>query len=213
MASNCLAFAARVLQAAHPNEDPNKAQVRGIALLAAAFACVIHSVSRRGGIWLSNFLACVKLGILLLIIVTTLVVVGGAIKDKDGNTVPNVFIENTFYETAFQPPRNLTVGADPNASLDAGTANGYAAAFLSISKPSLLDNYPATSEPADNCQSFPTTASTNATTCSARSRAPAGPFLAPRASPSLSSPFSTWSSTSATSVPLPPLSLPFPVPN
>ncbi len=137
MASNCLAFATRVLEAAHPNEDPDKGQVRGIALLAAAFACMIHSVSRRGGIWLSNFLACVKLGILLLIIVTTLVVVGGSIKDKNGATVPNVFIENTFYETAFQPPRNATAGADPNVQLESGTANGYAAAFLSISETSI----------------------------------------------------------------------------
>lgn len=134
MASNCLAFAVRALQAAHPSEFPNNAQARGVALAAAAAACMIHSVSRRGGIWLSNFLTCVKLGILAVIIGTTLGVVGGGIKDKNGAPIPNVFIENTFYETAFQPPRNTTVGADSSGQLEPGTANGYAAAFLAISE-------------------------------------------------------------------------------
>jgi len=131
MASNCLAFAARVLEAAHPGDEPDKGQVRGIALLAAAFACVIHSVSRRGGIWLSNFLAIVKLGILLLIIITTIVVVAGGIKDENGVAVKSVFLDNTYYWKAFQPPVDSTHGAKP---VDAGTVNGYAAAFLSISE-------------------------------------------------------------------------------
>ncbi|KAK3900364.1 amino acid permease-domain-containing protein [Staphylotrichum tortipilum] len=128
MASNCLAFAARVLEAAHPGVDPDKGQVRGIALAAAAFACVIHSVSRRGGIWLSNFLACVKLGILLLIIVMTIVVVAGGVKDAEGVAVKSVFLDNTYYWKAFQPPEDPT----PGGEVKGGTVNGYAAAFLSI---------------------------------------------------------------------------------
>jgi amino acid transporter len=126
MASNCISFALRVSRAAHPSTEPSNGQVRGIAMAAAFFACVIHAVSRRGGIWLNNLLAVIKTGILFVIILTTLVVLAHGFKDRDGNAVPNVFMQNMSYRVAFKPPAN-TGG-------EAGTANGYAAAFLSISE-------------------------------------------------------------------------------
>ncbi|KAK3381241.1 amino acid permease-domain-containing protein [Podospora didyma] len=128
MASNCISFAVRVLQAAHPNDEPSNGQVRGIALAAAALACVIHAVSRRGGIWLNNILALVKVGILLVIIATTLAVVGNGIHDKDGNLVQSVFMDNLNPKVAFKAPL-APVGA---TQAQEGTVNGYAAALLSI---------------------------------------------------------------------------------
>lgn len=126
MASNCISFALRVLQAAHPNDELNNGQVRAIAIAAAFFACFIHAVSRRGGIWLNNLLAVVKMSILFVIIITTFVVLGGRFKKSDGTTVKNVFMENMHYKVAFKNPQGNEEGE--------ATANGYAAAFLSISK-------------------------------------------------------------------------------
>ncbi|KAM7202920.1 Amino acid permease domain containing protein [Naviculisporaceae sp. PSN 640] len=130
MASNCINFGSRVLQAANPGVVADNGQVRGVAMAAAAFACVIHAISRRGGILLNNLLAMVKVGILFVIIIATLAVVGGAVKDSDGNKVQNVFSDNLDSTAAFSPPRNPELGN--TQSLEQGTANGYAAAFLSI---------------------------------------------------------------------------------
>ncbi|KAK3313291.1 hypothetical protein B0H66DRAFT_628921 [Apodospora peruviana] len=42
-----------------------KGYVRGVAMAVAVFACLIHEASGRGGIWLNNLLALVKVGIIL----------------------------------------------------------------------------------------------------------------------------------------------------
>ncbi|KAK3314224.1 amino acid permease-domain-containing protein [Apodospora peruviana] len=130
MANNCINFASRVLQGAHPGVVPDNGHVRGVAMAAAVFACLIHGVSRRGGIWLNNLFALVKVGLLLVIVGTTLAVVGKGIKDADGNVIENVFGQNLDPKIAFQPPLN------PNGTTDIkhgeGSANSYAAAFLSI---------------------------------------------------------------------------------
>ncbi|KAK4445409.1 amino acid permease-domain-containing protein [Podospora aff. communis PSN243] len=138
MAGNCIAFAVRVLEAANPtdaadlnatdlNTAERKGQARGIALAAAALACVIHSVSRRGGIWLSNLLACIKVGILLAILVLAI---------KSGhNSRENIVVDNLRVPGSFQSPSKvLLAGAEPCNSPDGvgGDANGYAKAFLSI---------------------------------------------------------------------------------
>ena len=68
MAGNSLAFALYTYAAAE--REPSNGGVRGIAILAATLTCLIHSVSRRGGIWLSNFLSFIKIAILVLIIIT-----------------------------------------------------------------------------------------------------------------------------------------------
>lgn len=133
MGNNCINFGTRVLQAARPDVEPDNGQVRAIAITAAAVACVIHGVSRRGGILLNNLLALIKVGILLIIVGTTLAVVGGGIKDSKGNEIPNVFGQNLNPKAAFKPP---TINPGPPGALNNhirdGTANGYAAGFLSI---------------------------------------------------------------------------------
>ncbi|KAK0627976.1 amino acid permease-domain-containing protein [Immersiella caudata] len=132
MAGNCIAFAVRVLEAADPTTaaslelEERKGQVRGIALAAAAFACVIHSVSRRGGIWLSNLLACFKVCILLAILI--LAIMSGA-RNGETNTVKDNFTN------AFESPKiSAPSGTDACVRTDdfKGDLNGYAKAFLSI---------------------------------------------------------------------------------
>jgi len=122
MAGNSIAFAVRILKAANlDGPEPTKEVVRGVALAAAAFACVIHSVSRRGGIWLSNLFACLKIGILLAI-------VGLAIKYK-----PSVFAEN--FTNAFEDVAPGPEFDDCRTRFqDDGNSNGYSKAFMSISE-------------------------------------------------------------------------------
>jgi amino acid transporter len=121
MAGNSIAFAVRVLAAANPDgPEATKEVVRGVALAAATFACVIHAISRRGGIWLSNVLASVKVGILLLIVVL-------AIKHK-----PSVVAEN--FADSFLAPKIPKWAQTCNHPVGAENKNGYTKAFLSISE-------------------------------------------------------------------------------
>ena len=76
MAGNCLIFGIRTLQAA--NVPVTNSAVRGLAIGAATVACLIHSFSRRGGIWLGNIFALIKVLILLLIIITGICAWAGA---------------------------------------------------------------------------------------------------------------------------------------
>lgn len=112
MAGNSINFANHVLLAAG-SDSPEKGAVKGIAIAVALSTCFIHAVSRRGGIWLNNILAVIKIGILLLIIVTTICVAAKALPDTQ-----NVMDENTRPGASFA-----------DASTD---ANGYAQAFLAI---------------------------------------------------------------------------------
>ncbi|KAJ0311562.1 hypothetical protein Brms1b_008233 [Colletotrichum noveboracense] len=112
MAGNSLHFAFRVLEAAG-HSDPENGPVRGIALAVAVFACFIHATSRRFGIMLNNFLAVIKIMIMLLIIVAAIVVGAGGLPKTQ-----NVIEQNTSPKTSFA-----------DATKD---ANGYAQAFLAI---------------------------------------------------------------------------------
>lgn len=112
MAGNCISFSIRVLRAANV-DDPSTGMVRGIAFATAAVTCLIHAFSRRGGIWLNNVLAMVKMMILLFILVVAIVVAAGGLPETK-----NVFTDNTKASESFN-----------DAS---GDANGYAHAFLAI---------------------------------------------------------------------------------
>ena len=81
MSGNSIAFAQYVYAAA--GVSPAHSGIIGIAILVATFTCTIHSVSRRGGIWLSNTLAFIKIGILLLIIVTGFCAYAGKFGKQD----------------------------------------------------------------------------------------------------------------------------------
>jgi amino acid transporter len=110
VAGNCLIFGLRTLEAAYVPVTNRK--VRLIAAGAATFASGIHVFSRRGGIWLSNVLAAIKVLILLLIVITGICAWAGAFKTK------TYAIDNMTANVAF---------ADPSRDL-----YGYVKAFLAI---------------------------------------------------------------------------------
>jgi L-asparagine transporter-like permease len=110
MAGNCLIFGIRTLEAAGVPATPRA--VRGIAVGAATFACGIHVFSRRGGIWLGNVFALLKVLILLLIIITGICAWGGAFHTK------TYAVENLAAKSAFA-----------DVSQD---SYGYVQAFLAV---------------------------------------------------------------------------------
>ncbi|CAM1508570.1 Fc.00g054180.m01.CDS01 [Cosmosporella sp. VM-42] len=112
MAGNSLSFAMRVMAAADV-ENPSNGSIRGIAIAIATATCFIHAASRRGGIWLNNVLAIIKVMILLLVIVTAIIVAAGGLKNSH-----NIISENTSTSNSFK-------GASTEA-------NGYAQGFLAI---------------------------------------------------------------------------------
>ena len=69
LSGNAIAFGIYVLEAAnvegHHNYD---AAVRGLAVACLTVACLLHGVWRKGGIWINNILATLKVLILLAVI-------------------------------------------------------------------------------------------------------------------------------------------------
>jgi amino acid permease len=112
MAGNCLIFGIRSLQAANVDITNRNGTVRGIAVAAATLACLIHAFSRRGGIWLGNFFALIKVLMLSLIIITGICAWAGAFDTK------NFASENMALNHAF---------ADPSTD-----SYGYTQAFLAV---------------------------------------------------------------------------------
>jgi amino acid transporter len=110
MAGNCIVFGIRIIEAA--GGEVTNGAVRGIAIAAATFACGIHAFSRRGGIWLSNIFALIKVLILVLMIVTGICAWAGAFKTK------NYATENMAANRAFKD-------ASPESY-------GYVSAFLAV---------------------------------------------------------------------------------
>lgn len=110
MAGNCLIFGIRTLEAA--NVEVTNRAVRGLAVGVATFACGIHAFSRRGGIWLGNLLAVIKVLMLLMMIVTAICAWAGAFKTK------NYAIDNMAANHAFVDP--------------AKNSYGYVKAFLAV---------------------------------------------------------------------------------
>lgn len=112
MAGNAINFAVRLLRATGDTE-PNEGAVRAIAIAVATLTCFIHAFSRRGGIYLNNMFAIVKISILLLIVFIAIAVGAGAFPDTK-----NVISENTDTKKSFHA-ENTHV-------------NGYAHAFLAV---------------------------------------------------------------------------------
>jgi len=102
MAGNCLIFGIRILEAT--NTPTSNSAVRGVAVAAATFACLIHSFSRRGGIWLGNVFAVIKVLMLLLIVLTGICAWAGAFHTK---TYEN---ENLAINQSFKEPSDDSYG-------------------------------------------------------------------------------------------------------
>jgi amino acid transporter len=113
VAGNCVSFAVRALQAS--NAEVTNGAVRGISIAIALFTCFIHTVSRRGGILLSNFLAIIKLAMLLMIIIAAIVAAARGFPNKRSFAGENFDSDNSFRNPSTEP-------------------YGYASAFLSVGR-------------------------------------------------------------------------------
>jgi amino acid permease len=112
MAGNCLVFGIRCIEAAGLDSTKYTGSVRGIAVGVATFACLIHMVSRRGGIWLGNLFAIIKVLLLTMMVIIGFCAWGGVFKTK------NYATENMAAQHAFEDP--------------AREPYGYVKAFLSV---------------------------------------------------------------------------------
>ena len=110
MAGNCLIFGIRTLQAA--NAPVSNSAVRGLAVAAATLACLIHAFSRRGGIWLGNCFALIKVLMLLLVVIVGICAWAGAFHTET-YAYQNLAVNNSF----------------EGASQD---SYGYTSAFLAV---------------------------------------------------------------------------------
>lgn len=110
MAGNCLIFCIHTLQAA--NAPASNSAVRGLAVAAATLACLIHAFSRRGGIWLGNFFALIKVLMLLLVVIVGICAWAGVFHTET-YAYQNLAVNNSF----------------KGASQD---SYGYTSAFLAV---------------------------------------------------------------------------------
>lgn len=112
MAGNSIAFGDYILRAAG-HESPNRASVRGIALGVITFTCLFHGTWRKGGIWLNNIFAILKVTTLCFIIVVGFCALGGVFGDKANKAATNYALDNSFSNTSH-------------------SSYGYAEGFLSV---------------------------------------------------------------------------------
>lgn len=84
-APNSIAFAQNILDAADAQATPGK--VIAIAIAANTFCCLLHSLSRKWGILLNNFLGAVKFFILVFVIIIGLVWMNTGV--SSGNYAPS----------------------------------------------------------------------------------------------------------------------------
>ncbi|KAL1648359.1 hypothetical protein SLS58_002112 [Diplodia intermedia] len=99
MAGNSIAFGDYILRAAG-HENPNRASVRGIALGIITFTCLFHGTWRKGGIWLNNIFAALKVATLCFIIVVGFCALGGVFGDKANKAAANFATDRSFSNTS-----------------------------------------------------------------------------------------------------------------
>ncbi|OJD37432.1 high-affinity methionine permease [Diplodia corticola] len=112
MAGNSIAFGDYILRAAG-HENPSRAAVRGIALGVITFTCIFHGTWRKGGIWLNNFFAVLKVATLCFIVVVGFCALGGVFGDKANKAATNYATDKSFSNTS-------------------DSSYGYAEGFLSV---------------------------------------------------------------------------------
>jgi len=135
-ADNALNFAIRVTSAARPEQPSHEGTIRGIAFAASVFALLIHTLSRKGGLLLINFLAIIKIGILLLIIVLAIAYSAGAIGPTASKTAE--FQSNNLLVIGNNSVSNMTqeqvssqnLGLQNSFRGASSNAFGYATALL-----------------------------------------------------------------------------------
>ncbi|KAL1622192.1 hypothetical protein SLS54_005259 [Diplodia seriata] len=99
MAGNSIAFGDYILRAAG-HENPDRASVRGIALGIITFTCLFHGTWRKGGIWLNNIFAALKVATLCFIIVVGFCALGGVFGDNANKAAANFATDRSFSNTS-----------------------------------------------------------------------------------------------------------------
>ncbi|OAP58286.1 hypothetical protein AYL99_07376 [Fonsecaea erecta] len=110
-AGNAIIFAENIMLAS--GKEAMNGSVRGIAIGVVTFACLLHAISRTGGVWLNNFFGTVKFLMLLVLFVLGVVYAGGGLGGNDETAADNLSVHHSF------------AGA-------ATSSYGYAEAFLGI---------------------------------------------------------------------------------
>lgn len=99
LSGNSISFALQVMQASGiydpaQDEKPDQATAVGIALAVLTLVVILHMISRRGGIWLNNILALVKVALLLAIICLGMAKAAGAFSNREGPSNAEVIRKN-----------------------------------------------------------------------------------------------------------------------
>jgi amino acid transporter len=110
LSGNAISFAIMVMTASgiyDPNgvEAPDQGKAVGIACGALSFVVLLHMSSRRGGIWVNNTLAAVKVALLLAIICLGIAKAAGRFPDPGGDSNAEV-IKHNFRQGVWKTQRN-----------------------------------------------------------------------------------------------------------
>ncbi|OAL26463.1 hypothetical protein AYO20_10131 [Fonsecaea nubica] len=110
-AGNAIVFAENIMLAS--GKEAINGSVRGIAIGVITFACLLHAISRTGGVWLNNVFGTVKFIMLLLMFILGVVYAGGRLGGNDEIAADNLNVHKSFANAAT-------------------SSYGYAEAFLGI---------------------------------------------------------------------------------
>lgn len=116
VSGNCILFAESIIEAC--GKVPTNGAIRALAIGVATFACLVHAVWRKGGIYLNNAFGFVKVAMLIMLFVVGIASAAGAFKGNHFETPAEVAKENFDVHKAFS-------GASTESY-------GYAEAFLAI---------------------------------------------------------------------------------
>lgn len=83
-ATNSVAFAVAVLQASGATATAGK--IVALAIAVNTFSCLLHSMSRKWGIWLNNLLGSLKLLVLVMMIIFGFVWLDRSVSSANFNT-------------------------------------------------------------------------------------------------------------------------------
>jgi amino acid transporter len=116
VSGNCILFAESIIEAC--GKVPTNITTRALAIGVATFACLVHAVWRKGGIYLNNAFGFVKIAMLVMLFVVGIASAAGAFKGNQFEKPAEVAKENFNVHKAFS-------GASAESY-------GYAEAFLAI---------------------------------------------------------------------------------
>ena len=149
LSGNAMAFGTYLLDAA--NVEGNDAAVRGLAVACLTVACLLHGVWRRGGIWVNNMLATLKVFILVAVIGIGFAASAGAnfghgpVHGKTVDSITGKVTPNFDTKSSFAHPRHDAASYAESILFIVYTFSGYEQPFYvsptcPIQPASLYDN-------------------------------------------------------------------------